>query len=80
VRTASVHEAKTHLGGLPDVVAGGENITITMHGVPVGRLVPAEEEQECTVDELISELREFRRGRTLGDVAIRELIDEGRCY
>ena len=80
MKTVGAYEAKTHLPRLLEEVAAGETITITKHGVPVARLVPAEEEQERTVDELISELREFRRDHKLGDVTIRELIEEGRRY
>lgn len=34
-----VHEAKTHLSALLRRVAGGEEITITLNGQPVARLV-----------------------------------------
>ncbi len=80
MKTIGAYEAKTHLPRLLKEVAAGESITITKHGVPVARLVPAEGEQAPTVDELIAELREFRRTHKLGDVTIRELIEEGRRY
>ena len=35
------YEAKTHLPQLLDRVEGGETITITRHGKPVAKLVPA---------------------------------------
>ena len=34
-------KARTHLSGLLDLVARGESVTITRHGKPVTRLVPA---------------------------------------
>ena len=80
MKTIGAYEAKTHLPRLLKEVAAGESITITKHGVPVARLVPAEDERVQTADELIAELREFRRTHKLGDVTIRELIEEGRRY
>jgi prevent-host-death family protein len=37
----SVHEAKTHLSRLLDLLEDGEEIVIHRHGKPVARLVPA---------------------------------------
>jgi prevent-host-death family protein len=39
--TIATFEAKTHLTRLLDRVAAGEQITITHHGTPIARLVPA---------------------------------------
>lgn len=80
MKTVGAYEAKTHLPKLLEEVAAGESITITKHGVPVARLVPPEEAPQRTTAELIAELREFRRNHKLGDVTIRELIEEGRRY
>ncbi len=80
MKTVGAYEAKTHLPKLLDEVAAGEVITITKHGVPVARLVPPEADSERPVEELIAELREFRRTHKLGDVSIRELIEDGRRY
>jgi prevent-host-death family protein len=38
-KSVGVHEAKTHLSRLLDVVAGGEEVVITRRGVPAARLV-----------------------------------------
>ena len=38
----NIHEAKTHFSKLLQRVAGGEEVTIARAGVPVARLVPAE--------------------------------------
>ncbi len=41
MRTVNVHEAKTHLSRLLDLVAAGEEIVIAKSGTPVARLVRA---------------------------------------
>jgi prevent-host-death family protein len=71
------YEAKTHLPRLLDDVASGRSYVITKHGVPVARLVPAEQ-PDVDPGEVIRELRELRRGITIGDLSIREMIEEGR--
>ena len=40
-RNVTVAEAKTHISALLDEVAEGEEVTITRHGKPIARLVPA---------------------------------------
>jgi prevent-host-death family protein len=72
------YEAKTHLPKLLDRVAGGEQITITRHGVPVARLVPTEPVPAQSLSEAVAALKAFRQGRRLGDLSLRELIEEGR--
>lgn len=72
------YDAKTHLPRLLERVARGERITITRHGVPVAELVPAAARREQPLRETIQALRDFRRGRTLGGLSLREAIDEGR--
>lgn len=77
MRTIEAVDAHRQFVSLLDEVANGESITITKHGVPVARLIPPEEKQR-DVREVIAELLEFQKEHTLGDVTIRELIDEGR--
>lgn len=77
--TVGAYEAKTHLPKLLARVAKGERITITKHGVPVAVLAPPpgafdREAVERTIEQLI----EFRRGRKLDGLSIRQLIEEGR--
>lgn len=72
------YEAKTHLPRLLEKVAGGETIIITKHGRPVARLVPAPELRRRSVAETIAAIEGFRRGRRLGAVSVREMIEEGR--
>lgn len=80
MRTIGAYEAKTHLPRLLDEVEKGERITITKHGRPVAVLVPPETAARIDVEELMRQMREFRRTHSLGGISIRELIDEGRRY
>jgi len=75
------YEAKTHLPKLLDRVARGEEIQITRNGRPVARLVPEPVAESTDVRSVIAQIREFRKGRKLGDdLTIRELIEEGRRF
>ena len=79
MRTVGSYEAKTHLPRLLDEVAGGEEITITKHGVPVAVLVPPPDRRGRSTREVIEELRELRKGVRWGDdLTIRDLVEEGR--
>jgi antitoxin (DNA-binding transcriptional repressor) of toxin-antitoxin stability system len=62
-------------------VARGEEIQITRNGRPVARLVPEPAEEITDIHSVIAQIREFRKGRKLGDdITIRELIEEGRRF
>jgi len=71
------YEAKTHLPQLLERVAGGERITITKHGRSVAVLQPVE--GGGNVADVINELKQFRRGKCLNGLSIKEMIEEGRC-
>lgn len=75
-------EAKTHLSQLLERVANGEEFTITKHGKPVARLVPAVAvPPKPNVQRVIEELKAFSKGNTLGkEITIREMIEEGRRF
>jgi prevent-host-death family protein len=79
-KTVGLFEAKTHLSQLVAEASGGATIMITKHGVPAAKLVPAQEERRPTPAEAVEAVREFRKQEkiTLGDLTIRELIEEGR--
>jgi prevent-host-death family protein len=81
-RTATVgaYEAKTHLPELLRRVEKGERITITKHGHPVAELVPASDDRRRHVSEAIAGIEQLRKGRKLGDMTIRQMIDEGRRF
>jgi prevent-host-death family protein len=75
-------EAKTHLPQLLERVARGEEFTITKHGKPVARLVPAAPAKaKPDVRQVIEELKAFSKGNTLGDnLTVRDLIEDGRRF
>lgn len=78
MKTVGAFEAKTHLSRLLDKVEQGEKITITRHGAPVAQLVPVAKEEKTDIKKVIEQIRELRKGVTLGGLSIREMIDEGR--
>jgi prevent-host-death family protein len=81
MESVGAYEAKTHLPQLLDRVARGEEIQITRNGRPIARLVPEPAKQATDIRAVIAQIREFRKGRKLGDdITIRELIDEGRRF
>lgn len=82
MKSVGSFEAKTHLPQLLERVAQGEEFTITKHGKPVARLVPAvPAKPKADVRQIIDQLKAFSRGNTLGEGAtVRDLIEEGRRY
>lgn len=80
MREVGAFEAKSKLGQLLDWVEAGEEVIITRRGKVVAKLVPprsgaaAEEQARAAV----IRIREMRRGVTLGDIRIKDLIAEGR--
>jgi prevent-host-death family protein len=78
MKTVGVYEAKTRLPSLLAQAAKGERITITRHGVPVAMLVPPPEAPKRSAADVITLLREFRKGRRLGGLSLDRLIAEGR--
>jgi prevent-host-death family protein len=71
-------EAKTHLSRLLQRVAQGERFVITKHGVPVAFLGPVTEGLSRPMLEVIDEIRSFQKSHRLGEITIKELIEEGR--
>jgi prevent-host-death family protein len=78
--TVGSYEAKTRLSELLKRTARGEQITITKHGVSVAVLMPAGPGKKPDVRALIGEIREFRKGHTLGGLNLLEMIKEGRRF
>jgi prevent-host-death family protein len=74
------YEAKTHLPALLDRVERGESITITRHGHPVAQLVPVSKPGRREFAQIIREMNELRKGNRLGDLTVKQLIEEGRRY
>lgn len=77
------YDAKTHLPQLLDRVEGGETITITRHGKPVAKLVPAGySKPKPDVRQAVKEMLELRntKGPRLDGLTIREMIEDGRRF
>lgn len=80
MKTVGAFEAKTHFNELLKRVSKGETIRITLRGVPVANLVPTGDGEPKDLKKVVREIREIRQGVTLGNLKIRDLIDEGRRY
>ena len=74
------YEAKTRLPELLRRVARGEHITITRYGAPVARLVPASPAGQVDASRAVDEIKRFRKGRSLGEAKLKDLIREGRRF
>lgn len=71
-------EAKNHLSDLVERASTGETIIITRRGSDVAALGPVPLPRAKDRSAAIAAIRQLRRGRALGGVSLRELIDEGR--
>ena len=79
MREVGAFEAKNKLSALLDDVERGEEVVITRHGKPVARLVaPTKADDRAMAQEAADRIVARSRGRTLGGIAIKDLIDEGR--
>jgi prevent-host-death family protein len=76
MKSIGAYEAKTHLSALLEEVRRGERFTIVKHGVPVALLIPVETRTDPRV--AIQRIRELRKGKRLGSLSIRDLIQQGR--
>jgi antitoxin (DNA-binding transcriptional repressor) of toxin-antitoxin stability system len=59
-------------------VAKGERITITKRGVPVAVLVPPAPAEQLDVRAAVEAMKAFRKGRSLGGLSIRAMVEVGR--
>ena len=80
MREIGAFEAKNTLGSLLDLVQSGEEVVITRHGKPVARLVRTAERGDARVRARAAAeaLDRLSAGATLGGIAIKALIEEGR--
>ena len=79
MREVGAFEAKNTLGTLLDMVEHGEEVVITRRGKPVARLIREPGRQDRTAALAAAErIVANRKGRTLGGLKIKDLIDEGR--
>jgi len=77
IKTVGVSEARTHLSRLLERVERGEEIAITRHGRAVARLTPVGAVARDHLQQTVERLKSFRKGRRLGDLAVKALIEEG---
>ncbi len=82
MKTVGAYEAKTHLPRLLKEVAEGKVITITNRGVPIAKLIPAEEHNRAAnLAEAFETIRRIReRSQPLQNISIDDLIQEGRRF
>ena len=78
MENVGAYEAKTHLPRLLERVMKGERITITKHGVPVAVLQSPDLSKSVDIRSVIKKIRSFRARHNLGDLSIRDMIEEGR--
>lgn len=82
METVGSYQAKTHLPQLLERVEQGETFTITRHGKPIARLLPAMPASERPdILDAISAMARFQEdeGPTLGGKpSVRDLINDGR--
>jgi antitoxin (DNA-binding transcriptional repressor) of toxin-antitoxin stability system len=67
-------EDYTELLSLIEGLGPGEDLIITRDGREVARLVASPDR----ADDIVEQFRRARQGATLGNISIRDLIDEGR--
>jgi prevent-host-death family protein len=78
MRHVGAFEAKNTLGTLLDLVEKGEEVVITRRGKPIARLVPNRVADDAEARQAVDDIREMRKGATLGGLKIKDLINEGR--
>ena len=79
MKEVGAFEAKNRLGQLLDWVEAGEEVVITRRGKIVARMVPPALAFDWGRSRQAAQrIREHRKGVTLGDVRIADLINEGR--
>jgi prevent-host-death family protein len=77
--SVGTYELKGNLSKLLERVERGEKITITRRGKPVAVLGPPPK-AKADVEEAVRKMIEFGKGRSLGGLTIREMIEDGRRF
>lgn len=74
------YDARNRLSELIDMAERGEEVIITRHGKPVAKLVKAEadDDQVRRAEAAVQWIFDNRGGNSLGDLSVKELIEEGR--
>ena len=79
MQTVGAFEAKTHFSSLLEKVERGEQVTITKHGHPIAKLVPAMASKNREVKRnAIQKILELSQQHKLAGLNWKELRDEGR--
>ena len=79
MREVGAFEAKSRLGQILDWVEAGEEVVITRRGKAVARMMPANMASDRERGRrAAARIREMRQGVTLGELSIKDLVDEGR--
>ncbi len=76
--TVGAYEAKTNLSKLLDRVAKGERIVITRHGVPVAVMQQPASRPSKDIEEIVEQIKDFRKDKHLEGLSIKDMIAEGR--
>ncbi len=82
MKTVAIFEAKNRLSEILVAVEHGEEYTVTRHGTPVARIVPAPRVKSAAAKadaaDLVARIKATRKGSTLSDDDYREAVEEGR--
>ena len=85
MKTVAVYEAKNRLSEILAAVEHGEEYTVTRHGTPVARIVPAHAvASRSSADELkarrklIARIKARREANPVADFDYRAAVEEGR--
>lgn len=78
-KNVGAFDAKTHFSRLLARVARGESVTITRHGTPIARLVPAAPASGvANKSEIVARFRSFAQRHKIGRPGLKALRNEGR--
>ena len=73
-------EATTPLSRRLERVRKGEGFVITRHGQPIAELIPFRRRDSERVRASIGMLKAFQKSHSLGNLSVREMIEEGRRF
>lgn len=77
--TIGSYEAKTHFSQLIERVVRGERVIITRHNTPVAILQPVEPQPKTSPEQIIAQIKAFRRRYRLEGLTIQEMKEKGRA-
>jgi len=77
--TIGAYEAKTHFSQLIERVTRGERIIITRHNTPVAMLQQVSPQPASSPEQVIAQLKVFRRRYRLNGLTVQEMKEAGRA-